>query len=359
MKPMSLAILFICLFFSGFSQGIQGQWKGSFGDNSSSYLNWGGSKSEYVLELEVDGSNNVSGYSYTYFYEDGKKYYTICKLKGSYKTKSRYIEVIEYERTKTNVPINVNNCFQIHKLSYYKKGNEESLEGAWIPAPNQAGDCGFGTTLLTKRVIKNMPAFSPSKTTSALTTKKNNTASAKSKTSSSNNTTTSSNGKKKSTNTEPAAPLLPKLKDKQAVALEQNSVTKAPAQSKKINAQPALPTGFEKRNLAVVKTIVLDADDFTIDLYDNGDIDGDSISVIYNGTVLVNKKKLTDQAISLKLKYDENAAVHELVMYAENLGTIPPNTAVMIVRDKGHRYEVRITSDLQKSGTVRFSRKNE
>ncbi len=44
-------------------------------------------------------------------------------------------------------------------------------------------------------------------------------------------------------------------------------------------------------------------------------------------------------------------------MYAENLGTIPPNTALMVVNDGDNRYEVRISSDLQKSGVIRFMHK--
>jgi hypothetical protein len=46
-----------------------------------------------------------------------------------------------------------------------------------------------------------------------------------------------------------------------------------------------------------------------------------------------------------------------LVMYAENLGEIAPNTALMVVTDGPHRYEVRIASDLQKSGVIRFIHK--
>ena len=44
-------------------------------------------------------------------------------------------------------------------------------------------------------------------------------------------------------------------------------------------------------------------------------------------------------------------------MYADNLGSIPPNTALMVVTDGGNRYEVRISSDLQKSGLIRFVHK--
>ena len=49
--------------------------------------------------------------------------------------------------------------------------------------------------------------------------------------------------------------------------------------------------------------------------------------------------------------------VNELVMYADNLGSIPPNTALMVVTDGDSRYEVRISSDLQRSGVIRFIHK--
>ena len=45
---------------------------------------------------------------------------------------------------------------------------------------------------------------------------------------------------------------------------------------------------------------------------------------------------------------------HELVMVAENLGEIPPNTSLMIVNAEGNRYEIRITSTEQKNAVVQF-----
>ena len=93
-----------------------------------------------------------------------------------------------------------------------------------------------------------------------------------------------------------------------------------------------------------------------IELYDNGDIDGDSISLFYNGKLLLAHKKLTENPIILELSVADEEE-NELVMYADNLGTLPPNTGLMIVRDGHKRYEVRITSDLKKSGTIKFIHK--
>ena len=98
---------------------------------------------------------------------------------------------------------------------------------------------------------------------------------------------------------------------------------------------------------------------FKVDLYDNGDIDGDTVSLFYNGTLLMAKKRLSDRAISFDLNFDNSRAVNELTMYAENLGEIPPNTALMVVTDGSKRYEVRITSDLQKSGVIAFVHKQQ
>jgi hypothetical protein len=42
----------------------------------------------------------------------------------------------------------------------------------------------------------------------------------------------------------------------------------------------------------------------------------------------------------------------ELVMVAENLGSIPPNTSLMIINTKNNRYELFITSTEQKNAKI-------
>ena len=51
---------------------------------------------------------------------------------------------------------------------------------------------------------------------------------------------------------------------------------------------------------------------------------------------------------------DESNPDHELIMVAENMGRIPPNTSLMIVTAGDQRFEVRITSTEQKNAMVRF-----
>lgn len=344
-----IAFLFISVIALG--QEFKGQWKGQFTDNSTSFIGLGGDRCDYVLELETSG-NDVTGYSYTYFNDGGKRYYTICRLKGRVNKQSHYIEVTEVERTKTNVPNHIRNCFQVHKLTYYKKDDVQTLEGSWSPAPNQDGDCGYGTTVLSRRILKKEPPLFNNAT--ARTTVK----------------------PPKKPDTKPAInladknkPVTPPVTIKPPVIAPPIVKTTPPVKPEaKIPTPPVLKADpeikprpeitLEKRNSNLLKTIELENETFKVDLYDNGDIDGDSISVFFNGKLVLSHKRLSDKPISLTLNIDENKDINELVMYAENLGEIPPNTALMVVNDGGHRYEVRITSDLEKSGAIRFVHKS-
>ena len=91
--------------------------------------------------------------------------------------------------------------------------------------------------------------------------------------------------------------------------------------------------------------------------YDNGEIDGDSISVFYNDNLLASSQKLSAAALHVKVGLDNSKEVNEITMFADNLGSIPPNTALMLIYDGKKRYEVRLSSTLQKSGTVRIRKK--
>ena len=355
MNRFLLLALAILSFTTVLAQDFAGQWKGSFVDKSTKYMGWGGDKCEYVLDLETKG-NRVTGFSYTYFSEGGKRYYTICRLAGILDKKKKYVEVTEVERTKTNVPAEVNNCFQVHRLSFFKAtGADETLEGDWIPAPNQKGNCGFGATSLSRRSLtKSYPGFknpavknstlvkAGTKTLPNLTDKNQKPAVAP--------LAKTTLPKPKSS---PSAPLAPKgdtfLKQKE---YKDEALVKM---TPKTLLAPGLR--YEKRNTSILKTIEVESNNVKIDLYDNGEIDGDSISLFLNGKLLVSRKKLTTAPLTIRLPIEELEEENELVMYAENLGTIPPNTALMVVTDGSKRYEVRITSDLQKNGTIRFVKK--
>jgi len=327
-----------------YGQNITGQWKGEFIDKSTGVGNFGSSKCEYVLELEID-KNKVIGTSYTYFTENGKKFYTICKVDGNIDYKKKYIEISETERTKTNIPNNISNCLQVHKLTYFKKGNTETLDGNWMPIPNQKGNCGFGTTMLTRRSLtETYPDLVAKKQNNPISNTPIPVEYKKNK----NKNITNRNTIKKN---EPPVFKKEINEPKEDIATNLNLTVDQ-------KEDPATPPKdllkIEKRKSTILKTIEIDNKIISIDIYDNGEVDGDSISLFYNKKLLLSNRKLSEKAISLKLNIENENDANELIMYAENLGTIPPNTALMVITDGKKRYEIRITSDLEKSGVIKF-----
>jgi hypothetical protein len=107
------------------------------------------------------------------------------------------------------------------------------------------------------------------------------------------------------------------------------------------------------REKEVVKHLSIDTSNIKIELYDNAEIDDDTVSVFMNNTLLLHKKRLTDKALVLNFTAFPNTD-YELMMYAENLGRIPPNTSLMIITAGTQRYELRISSSEQKNAVVRF-----
>ncbi|MBL0306998.1 MAG: hypothetical protein IPQ25_13480 [Chitinophagaceae bacterium] len=115
-----------------------------------------------------------------------------------------------------------------------------------------------------------------------------------------------------------------------------------------------LPPSLTKRKAELVKEIKVDTGSIKIDFYDNGQIDGDTISVYVNNMPVVSNRMLKTQPISVSIKIDNIRTMQEVIMVGENLGSIPPNTALMIVTAGNKRYQLYLTSDEQKNAMVRF-----
>ncbi len=114
---------------------------------------------------------------------------------------------------------------------------------------------------------------------------------------------------------------------------------------------------YIKRKNVVVQDIEVESDILKMDVYDNGEIDGDIISVFYNQTLVMNNQKLTHKSIRMDLRLDTTKSINEISMFAENLGLIPPNTALMVITDGKKKYEIRMSSSLEKNATIRIKRK--
>lgn len=112
------------------------------------------------------------------------------------------------------------------------------------------------------------------------------------------------------------------------------------------------------RKIETVQSVYFKSDSLELTLYDNGEVDGDTVSVLMNGAVIMPMQGLSTKAIrkTIYISKDMPDSI-QLLMYAENLGSIPPNTGLLVVKDGKDIYEIRFSGDYNKSSAIVFKRK--
>lgn len=103
-----------------------------------------------------------------------------------------------------------------------------------------------------------------------------------------------------------------------------------------------------------IPEVDVDTGTLRLDFYDNAEIDDDTISVLVNNKVIISNQRLSTKPITTYVKVDLQNTFQEVEMIAQNLGKIPPNTALLIVTAGTKRYRLYLTSTETKSAKVRF-----
>ncbi len=346
------------------AQKITGIWRGYFITETGE---------EYRLEFQVEQrqAQYVSGISYSYL---DKRFYGKATMSGNFAVINNSFQIQELRTTEVRNIGGGGTCLMNYKFSYAKSGKEEFLEGTYVgksedrknPKNNGVwGDCGGGkvylrrvetsdfyveTFLRDKPIAKKSTTKSPKTVTEpvikkpAVVTQKKPTIATQKK----------------------AAPIAsttkPPVKKETAIQKQKNTQvqTLPPAIVKEepkkilIPKKFSLPSQTRARENELIKTLTVRNEEVIVKLYDNGEIDDDTISVYLDNNLVLSSKRLSTTPLTINLKMSEDNSEHVLVMVAENLGKIPPNTSLMIVNDGDKRYEVRITSTEQKNAMVRF-----
>ena len=113
-----------------------------------------------------------------------------------------------------------------------------------------------------------------------------------------------------------------------------------------------LPAPLRTRKNELAEKITTGPGELLIELYDNGEIDGDTVSIYHNNELVVSHAAISAMPVKYRIKIDKNQPYHELVMVADNLGSIPPNTSLMIITGNNKRREVFISSTEQKNAKI-------
>lgn len=322
----------------------------------------------YKFELQVDQRNKTfNGVTYSYkttvFYGKASANGTVNTNNG--KVLLNEIKIVEVRMAEDNYAC-IMRCF----LQYTKNGDEEFLEGKYSSyRESDSSNCGKGTVFLRKVTTSDfykepflVKREEEAKKKLAATKTNKTTSPTKTQPLAKNNTTTKNTTK---ANTKPATKTTtPPVNNNKDVASSEKqlntksipSITKTDAEKRNDPAKKIVivPKVLSSRENEVVKTIVIPNNEIIVKLYDNGTIDHDTVSVYLDKKLVISRQMLTTQPITVKLTLDEENPYHELVMVAENLGEIPPNTSLMVVSAGDKQYEVRITSTEQKNAVVIF-----
>lgn len=121
---------------------------------------------------------------------------------------------------------------------------------------------------------------------------------------------------------------------------------------------PTIEQKFTSREKVFTTEIPVTGDSIELRFYDNAEIDGDSISLFLNNKLIFQHIKLSDKAYVIKLPVSDLADNNELIMVAENLGAIPPNTSYMIAVVGDQRYDAQLASTENSSAMIRLVKKN-
>ena len=367
----------LLLSFSANAQKLTGIWRGYFSSSNGSFRQ--GEKEEmYKYEIQIDqqSNNGVKGVTYSY---KSTVFYGKAEVTGIFTATSKSLLLREIKLIDLKVAGQSDPCLMTCYLDYSKADKMEFLQGTFFSInAKDKSDCGNGKVYLEKVATSDFkkeeflikkgiddtfkqPALTlsaPKKATPAPTpvekpkqlvpppvivTKPSNQAIAK---------VAPHKLLLEPEKAKVPAPVPNRLpqesvnstvkKDSAAIVKDEHPVRKVP-----------VPKVLLERENNLVKTIITDEENIQIDFYDNGIIDNDTISVYHNNVLVASNGRLTYTPITIKIKCSKIDNIHEIIVVAENLGEIPPNTALMVITAGGRkRYEVFLASTEQRNAKV-------
>ena len=133
--------------------------------------------------------------------------------------------------------------------------------------------------------------------------------------------------------------------------------TKPVVVNKPTKVDPTAAADIARRKLETIQTLHFKSDSLELVLYDNGEVDGDTVSIVMNGEVIMPRVGLSTNAVRKTIYTQGVGDSIKIVMYAETLGSLPPNSGLLIVNDGNDRYEIRFSGDMERNAAIVFRRR--
>lgn len=289
MRWLSLCIMLLLSFQASLSQNIQGKWLGKITQQP------GGYSQLYDLEFDLSQRKNIWGESFAY---EGDSVRIRIGLSGYFdKDSLRLNESLGWIR-EDKVPFTWIACVKQFHLVYRKEGDFEYLEGRWtgFSKDDSRSPCYPGKVILS-RSVEGLNKFLEDRRDSVVMTEPTVTANV-------------------------APPVLDFTSDF-------------------LNTEPKKVT-----------EIIVTQPDLQIQLVDYMKVDNDTVSVYLNRNLLAKNIRISKRPALLNFRLDTRIEFHEVLLFAENLGLVPPNTSELILVDGENRHRVMIVSDKEKTAAV-------
>jgi hypothetical protein len=87
---------------------------------------------------------------------------------------------------------------------------------------------------------------------------------------------------------------------------------------------------YSQREDIIADTILVPSENVSIELYDNAETDGDSVSIYADDKPVLLQQLLSAKPIITNVALTKGKQ-HKISLFADNMGKIPPNTALMII----------------------------
>lgn len=143
---------------------------------------------------------------------------------------------------------------------------------------------------------------------------------------------------------------------KDEIKKEREQLTTVKKENKADGPTAPVLVPYTQRKNKTIQTIEVGSDSLILAFYDNGVVDGDSVSVYLNNETFVSNMKLNTVATKRMIPIKEGQDT-ELLLVAENMGRIPPNTGLITIRDGENYHQVHFSADLQTNATIVIRRK--
>jgi hypothetical protein len=332
MFRMMLLLIGLVTINAAAAQNLSGKWVGYFTTNT-------GITYPYEINIQDDGNSNLTATTLTRFSISASAKAT---AKGTFTKQSKLATILETRFEQLSLTPNSQACLMNNYLTYSNVKGSAILQGTYI-SNNYLGaaDCGTGTVVLIKE-SESIIAKKVTKEIKKIVAKKDNAKLIAAQTKLKQDTITSN------------ATIV--VAEAAVTTIKFDTIVNATKASSPIVTKKKefinIPWVLISRDNKLIKTLITNNQKISIDLFDNGSFDSDSVSVYDNNVLLFDRIKLSYKEFHFDLSFNEAQTQHELILVAHKSLNATRNSSILIYKDNNKREEFFINTNHKSNAKI-------